>query len=139
VKIQGHITKSGKWYVVHLPALNGSTQARTRSEFLVMAADYVRCTVPPIGAPQGTEVAAVAKWRDKQTFEVECSRPELLVAAILRQMRSKADMSLRDVAVQLGIKSVNAYARFETGKSVPTVAKLDELLKAVGASDVVVF
>lgn len=67
------------------------------------------------------EVDAVANWRDKQTFEVECSRPDLLISANLRQMRSKADMSLRDVAAQLGIKSMNAYARFET--TCPPVTK----------------
>jgi transcriptional regulator with XRE-family HTH domain len=32
---------------------------------------------------------------------------------------------------RLGVKSRNAYARYEQGVSVPTVEKLDELLRAV--------
>jgi transcriptional regulator with XRE-family HTH domain len=38
---------------------------------------------------------------------------------------------LAEAADRLGARSRNAYARYEQGRTVPTVAKLDELLKAV--------
>jgi len=35
------------------------------------------------------------------------------------------------VARRLGQKSPNAYARYEQGRSVPTVEKLNELMRAI--------
>jgi transcriptional regulator with XRE-family HTH domain len=46
---------------------------------------------------------------------------------------------LRDVALRLGASSRNAYARYERGEAVPSLDKLDALLKAVSpGSDLVV-
>lgn len=42
-----------------------------------------------------------------------------------------AHSSLADVSRRLGARSLNAYARYEQGRSVPTVQKLSELLSAV--------
>jgi transcriptional regulator with XRE-family HTH domain len=51
----------------------------------------------------------------------------------LREKPAKDDyqLTLMDVARRLKSKSPNAYARYEQGKSVPTVAKLDQLMKAI--------
>ena len=40
-------------------------------------------------------------------------------------------LSLAQVAERLGMKSRNTYARYEQGRSVPSVEKLNELLNAV--------
>jgi transcriptional regulator with XRE-family HTH domain len=46
---------------------------------------------------------------------------------------------LKDAIPGLGAQSCNAYARYEQGSSVPTVEKLDELLRAVAPDrDIVV-
>jgi transcriptional regulator with XRE-family HTH domain len=50
---------------------------------------------------------------------------------LLRRQRQKSGLSLAEAADRLGARSRNAYARYEQGRTVPTVAKLDELLKAV--------
>ena len=52
-------------------------------------------------------------------------------AFLLRRERSKAGLSLAEMAKRLGAKSLNAYARYEQGRTVPTVPKLSELLSAV--------
>lgn len=40
-------------------------------------------------------------------------------------------MTSRAVARRLGAKSLNSYARYEQGKSVPTIEKLGVLISAV--------
>ena len=64
-------------------------------------------------------------------FEVGSSDQAALFAFLLRRQRQARGLSLADVAKRLGLKSRNAYARYEQGKAVPTVEKLAQLLKAV--------
>jgi len=72
------------------------------------------------------------------TFEVGADDDAALAALLLRRARARAGLSLAEVAARLGAKSVNAYARYEQGRSVPSVAKLSRLYAAVGlASDLV--
>ncbi len=41
------------------------------------------------------------------------------------------EVSLSEVADRLGATSINAYARYEQGRSIPTVQKLSQLFAAV--------
>ncbi|MCE5265874.1 MAG: helix-turn-helix transcriptional regulator [Deltaproteobacteria bacterium] len=45
----------------------------------------------------------------------------------------KSGHSLAEVARKLGAKSLNTYARYEKGRTVPTVPKLSQLLSAVAS------
>jgi len=63
-------------------------------------------------------------------FEVSGNDIGALTALLLRRRREASGASLRDVAERLGATSRNAYARYERGDVVPTVEKLDALLKA---------
>jgi predicted transcriptional regulator len=64
-------------------------------------------------------------------FEVGSRDQGSLFAFLLRRQRQMQGLSLADVANRLGLKSRNAYARYEQGKATPTVEKLAQLLKAV--------
>lgn len=66
----------------------------------------------------------------KTTFEIGGSDTAAMTALLLRRRREASGASLRDVADRLGESSRNAYARYERGDAVPTVEKLDALLKA---------
>lgn len=55
----------------------------------------------------------------------------VLTAFLLRRARQRAGLSLAQVAERLGATSINAYARYEQGRSVPTIQKLSELFAAV--------
>ena len=54
-----------------------------------------------------------------------------MVGLLLRRQRERSGISLAEAAERLGVKSRNAYARYEQGTSVPTVEKLNQLLEAV--------
>lgn len=68
---------------------------------------------------------------DREFFEVASGDTPTIIGLLLRRQRQKSDLSLAEVAQRLGAKSRNAYARYENGTSVPTVAKLDQLLRAI--------
>ena len=72
--------------------------------------------------PCGTRVR---EWTER-------SQPEnMSFTFLLHRQRTKHGLSLAEVAERLGAKSLNTYARYEQGKSVPTVEKFNQLLSAV--------
>ena len=66
----------------------------------------------------------------KNSFEVSGNDAAAMTALLLRRRREASGASLRDVASRMGASSRNAYARYERGDVVPTLDKLDSLLKA---------
>lgn len=64
-------------------------------------------------------------------FHITAQDTKTLIRLLLQRRREISGLSLGDVAKRLGAKSRNAYARYESGRSVPTFDKLDELLQAV--------
>jgi predicted transcriptional regulator len=68
--------------------------------------------------------------RDKAGFEVSGTDAAAMTALLLRRRREASGASLREIASRLGSSSRNSYARYERGDAVPTIEKLDELLKA---------
>ena len=72
-------------------------------------------------------------------FEVSSDDSRTMISLLLQRQRQKAGLTLAQAAQRLGAKSRNAYARYEQGVSVPTVEKLDELLRAIAPDrDIVV-
>jgi DNA-binding XRE family transcriptional regulator len=68
--------------------------------------------------------------RGTREFEISGNDPAAMIALLLQQKRQASGASLRDIAKRLGASSRNAYARYERGDSVPSLEKLDALLKA---------
>jgi len=100
------------------------TQGRTRKEALEMVADWLETMIGR------KEFRATVFPRGKAEFEVAGSNAAAMTALLLRRRREASGSSLRDIASRLGVASRNAYARYERGDAVPTVEKLDALLKA---------
>jgi DNA-binding XRE family transcriptional regulator len=100
------------------------TQGRTRKEALEMIADWLETMVNRRG------FRAEVYTSGKSEFELSGNSAAALTALLLRRRREAAGASLREVASRLGASSRNAYARYERGDAVPSLEKLDELLKA---------
>jgi hypothetical protein len=119
------VTKEGRWWLAEIPAFDAMTQGRTKKEALEMAADLIETMAETTGfrvtiGPTGGE-----------SFEVGANQVGTFVALLLRRQRERHRLTLAQVAKRLGQTSPNAYARYEQGKSVPTIEKLEELLAAV--------
>lgn len=64
-------------------------------------------------------------------LELGANDEAILTTFLLRRNRLRSGLTLSDVAKRLGARSVNSCARYEQGRSVPTVPKLTTLLAAV--------
>ena len=129
MRFEGNLTKDGRFWLAEIRLLDAMTQGRTRKEALQMIADWMETMVDRDGFV--AEVHATGK----ETFEVSGSDVAAMVALLLRRRREASGASLRDVAERLGAASRNAYARYERGDAMPTVDKLDELLKAASPGE----
>jgi hypothetical protein len=133
MRFQGRVYRDGKYWLADVPIFDALTQGRTRKEALGMISDWFltmadrkrfRVRIHPIG-------------RDE--FEISASDAGRMISLLLHRQRQKSGLSLAQAAERLGAKSRNAYARYERGSSVPTVDKLDQLLRAVAPDqDIVV-
>jgi predicted RNase H-like HicB family nuclease/DNA-binding XRE family transcriptional regulator len=133
MRFQGEIYKDGKHWLAEVPVFDAMTQGRTRREALDMIADWFRTLVDQ------PDFSLRVHSIDRATFEVGSDNPRAMISLLLRRQRQKSGLSLAQAAQRLGAKSRNAYARYEQGRAVPTVEKLDELLKAVAPDqDIVV-
>jgi len=74
-----------------------------------------------------------------ETFEIGANRVGVLLALLLRRLRERQGLTLAEAAERLGQRSKNAYARYEQGRAMPTVEKLEQLLKAIAPNQKIVW
>jgi DNA-binding XRE family transcriptional regulator len=125
MKFEGKIYKDGKFWLAEIPILDLMTQGRTKKEAYVMVVDMIESLVNKQGA------GVTVHERSKDVFEVGSAEPKYMISLLLKRKREISGLSLEQVAKRLGMASRNAYARYEQGKSIPTIKKLDELFGAV--------
>ena len=124
MRFEGKVARDGRFWLAEIPLLDAMTQGRTRAEALAMISDWLETMVNRQG------FRAEVYPRGKNGFEISGNDVAALTALLLRRRREASGVSLREVAERLGVTSRNAYARYERGDVVPTVEKLDALLKA---------
>ncbi len=103
------------------------TQGRTKKEAYKMIDDAIEVLVNKPGFN-------VDVYPGKgEYFEIGASDEATLTAFLLRRERAKSGLTLPEVTRRLGAKSINTYARYEQGRSVPTVTRLSQLLSAAAS------
>ncbi len=125
MRVEGRIRRDGKWWAVEVPLLNLFTQGRTKKEAFEMVVDAVRL----LADDDSLEIDLFRTGGD--SFELGSDDKAAFYGLLLRRQRQAHGLSLRDVAERMGMKSRNAYARYEQGRAVPTIQKFADLLKAV--------
>lgn len=125
MRFGGRMIKSGRYWAIEVPILGVFTQGRTKKEAYEMIADAIESLV-------NKEGFKVEVYPGKgEYFEVYSQDLPAMIAFLLRRQRVRHGLSLAEVADRLGGKSLNTYARYEQGKSVPTIEKFSQLLSAV--------
>lgn len=133
MRFHGKSYKDGKHWLVEAPVFDAMTQGRSRDEALAMIKDWF---VAMLDEP---DLSLRVDRAGRAEFEVAADDACPMISLLLRRQRQKSGLSLTQAAERLGAKSRNAYARYEQGRAVPTVAKLDQLLRAVAPDrDIVV-
>ena len=125
MKFQGSLRKDGRFWLADVPVFDAMTQGRTRKEALAMIADWFATVIDREG------FAVTVEPVRSDGFEIGSSDARVMIGLMLRRQRERSGLSVAQVARQLGLRSDAAYARYERGLAVPTVDKLDELLRVV--------
>ncbi len=125
MRFEGYTKKVGKFWHVEIPILGLASQGKTESDAHDMILDALEMALDDKSAR--LEVFP----GENNTFTVRSSKPREFIAFMLRQQRAEAGLTLEQVAKRLRVNSTNAYARYEQGRSVPTLEKLIELIHAV--------
>ena len=125
MRLAGKIFKDGKFWVIEVPVLGVVTQGRTRKEAYEMIADAIES----LANQKDFKIDVYSGKGDY--FEIGSADVAGLIAFLLKRQRTKHGLTLGEVAERLGAKSNNTYARYEQGKSVPTIEKLNRLLTVV--------
>jgi predicted RNase H-like HicB family nuclease len=124
MRFEGTLVRDGRFWIAGIPLLDAMTQGRRRKEALEMITDWLETMINRDG------FRAQIYPKGNAAFEVSGNDVAAMTALLLRRRRAASGSSLREVATRLGASSRNAYARYERGDAVPTLEKLDALLKA---------
>ena len=127
MRFEGKVTRDGRFWLAEIPLLDAMTQGRTKKEALEMIGDWLDTMV------NRPRFRVEVHGRGAGEFEVSGTDAAAMTALLLRRLREASGKSLREVASRMGASSRNAYARYERGEAVPTLEKLDALVKAASA------
>ena len=133
MRFEGRIKRDGRLWLVEIPAFDAVTQSRTKREAFVMAEDLIET----MADTKGFQVTAYPVGGE--IFEIEANRIGTLLALLLRRQRERQGLTLSEAAERLGQRSRNAYARYEQGRAMPSVEKLEQLLKAIAPDQRIVW
>ncbi|MBI5815573.1 MAG: helix-turn-helix domain-containing protein [Nitrospinae bacterium] len=125
--IKGKLSKDGRFWMVEFPELDACTQGHNKAEAYEMAKDLLEGLAEAYGFDLDITVAPV----ENDIILAGSENKKDFVAFVLHRLRDAAGLTLEDVTQKLGAKSLNAYARYEQGRSEPTVSKIEELVSAI--------
>ena len=125
MRLAGRVFKIGRYWAIEVPILGVVTQGHTKKEAYEMILDAIESLVNKKGFK-----AEVFPGKGPY-FEVSSPDLAALTAFLLRRQRMKRGLTLMEVSKRLGAKSLKTYARYEQGKSIPTIEKFSQLLCAL--------
>ena len=117
--------KGTKYWLIEVPLLDVMTQGTSKGDAYRMIANAIEVLVDQKGFKVNVRSLS------GESITVGATQESTLVALMLKRQREAHRLTLMEVARRLGQKSPNAYARYEQGKSLPTMEKLNELMKAI--------
>jgi len=125
MRLAGRVFKSGKYWAIEVPILGIVTQGHSKKDAFDMIVDSIESLVNK----QDFKVKVIPG--KESYFEIRSEDVAALTAFLLRRQRVKHGLTLVELSKRLGAKSHNTYARYEQGRSVPTIDKLSLLLSAL--------
>jgi DNA-binding XRE family transcriptional regulator len=130
MRLEGRILKSrgSKYWLAEVRDLDIVTQGKSRKDAVAMLADAVESLVN-----QDCFRSEIVVGKDGGCT-IGSNDDAKLVALMLRRLRAREGLSVRDVAARLGSKSPNAYAQYETGRVAPSIDTLTRLVTALNSS-----
>lgn len=117
--------KGSKYWLIEVSLLDVMTQGTSKEDAYRMIADAIELLIDQKGLRVDVRPISGSE------FTIGANKENALIALMLKRQREAHRLTLMEIARRLHSKSPNAYARYEQGKSVPTVEKLNQLMKAI--------
>lgn len=127
INFEGRVFKSGRYWIIEIPALNIITQGKSRKDAYAMIKDAVELHVEQSNF--NVEIISITK----NGFVLSTKKDEddkFLMALLLKQQRAKHGLSTSEVADRLGTTK-HAYAQYEQARNLPSLAKVEEFVHAM--------
>jgi hypothetical protein len=116
MRIEGHMKKEGKFWIVEIPVLDVITQGLSKSEAYRIAGTVVEDMV-------GIGGFKVAVFKVGQTdFVLEANDSSALIPLMLRRQRVKKGITVREA---------NAWGAYEQGRRAPTFDQLERMIRVL--------
>ena len=125
MKFQGKIYKDNKFWLAEIPFLQLMTQGYTKKEVIVMVEDLFQT----LANKNDFEVNVISFKNGN--IEIGSNDTNAMIRILLQRKRQISGLSLSQVAKKLGSSSKNSYARYEQGRSTPSLEKLDMILRVL--------
>jgi DNA-binding XRE family transcriptional regulator len=127
MKLEGKIWRSStsRYWLAEVRDLDVVTQGTSRRDAANMLRDAIESLVNRAGFCVNVEMDRGGDCT------IGSNNAAVLVAFMLRALRAREGLSVREVARRLGAKSPNAYAQYETGRVAPSIDTLSRLLAAL--------
>jgi len=129
--IEGSLEKSGKYWAVSIPALEVYTQGRTKKEAYFMGKDALE----GLAEADGFDLDILVIPEGSGHFLAGSNDTKAFTAFVLRRWRQAHHLTLAEAAERLGAASKNAYARYEQGRSEPTISMMERLISAISPGE----
>lgn len=129
--IEGKLTRDGKFWMVDFPGLDAFTQGRTKKEAYEMAKDLLE----GLAEVEGFDLDITVIPGEGDMFRAGAVDTKGFTAFILRRWRKAHDLTLQETAKRLGSTSINTYARYEQGRSEPTISMMQRLIQAISPGE----
>lgn len=130
MKIQGSISKKGKFSVIKFPILCAMLDVANDESIQPTARSWLESL---IFAETSFKTKINVEHTNNQII-LSCSQSLPLVSTIIARRRREASLTTRELANILGMKSHAALVRYENGKSEPSLTTLEKILVALDAS-----
>jgi len=126
MKLRGRVWKDGNYWVIEAPALNLSTQGKSKKDALFMIADAIRELL------EKPDYVVRVEPEGKDEFALSVDEPAPLLGLMLNRLRMASGYSVQEFADKLGMKSRNGVYQFESGEHEPSFSTLRDVLAACG-------
>ena len=125
MKLEGRVWKDKNFWLVEIPSVDILTQGRSKKEALFMLKDALELLI------EDEDFKCEVKSSRGEALYVEFQQIDLVIPFILKRLRERSNLTIREVAERLGHKSHTAYARYESGKVKVSLDKFSEYVKAI--------
>jgi DNA-binding XRE family transcriptional regulator len=132
MKLEGRIWKSqsSRYWLAEVRELDLVTQGTSRRDAVAMLADAVESLAVEALAGRAPFRVQIVLAKDGRCT-IGSSDDTRLIALMLRRLRGREGLSVREVAERLGSKSPNAYSQYESGRVAPSLDTLTKLVAAL--------